>query len=52
MFSAALKPKQLWLVEGAVHEYLFRFDPIQYRQQIIRFFDVNLRDDRQVNSEP
>jgi alpha-beta hydrolase superfamily lysophospholipase len=52
MFSAAPEPKHLWLVDGAAHVDLLRDDPMQYRQQIVRFLDRHLRDDRKDASEP
>ncbi len=46
MYSAAPGPKQLWLVDGAAHVDLLRHDPIEYRQQIVRFLNRVLRADR------
>lgn len=46
MYSAAPDPKRLWLVDGTAHVDLLRHDPIQYRQQIVRFLNRVLRADR------
>ncbi|PAY16157.1 alpha/beta hydrolase [Rhodopirellula sp. SM50] len=52
MFSAATKPKRLWLVDGAEHVDLFGEAPIEYRERILGFFDEYLRGDRETMSNP
>ncbi|WP_374582473.1 alpha/beta hydrolase [Pseudoduganella sp.] len=37
LFEAAPGPKELWLVEGAAHEDLYAFDPVQYRARLAAF---------------
>ena len=38
LFSNALKPKSLWMVEGAKHQDLHLFNPGQYENRILQFF--------------
>lgn len=37
LFEAANQPKEFWLVEGAAHVDLYRFDPIAYEHRILNF---------------
>lgn len=39
LFEAAPGNKALWLVEGAAHQDLYAFDPVQYRVRQMAFFD-------------
>ncbi len=43
MFTAARAPKQMWLVDGAAHVDLLRFNPIDYEQHVMRFLDLSLQ---------
>jgi alpha-beta hydrolase superfamily lysophospholipase len=43
MFSVALQPKELWLVEGAGHEDLYSASPAEYQSQVLGFFDQYMR---------
>lgn len=52
LFAAAPEPKQLWLVDGAVHVDLHRKKPLGYRERIVGFLDRHLRGDRRGTSEP
>ena len=42
MFSAANQPKEIWLVEGAVHEDLYRVAGKEYESKVLAFFDRNM----------
>lgn len=42
LYDAAPPPKDLWLVEGAVHQDLYRFAPAEYRQRVVGFLDQHL----------
>jgi fermentation-respiration switch protein FrsA (DUF1100 family) len=37
MFQAAAEPKEFWVVEGAAHEDLLRFDPQGYEANVLPF---------------
>ena len=37
LFAAAIQPKSLWVVEGAVHEDLLAFDPTAYENHVLEF---------------
>lgn len=39
MYESAKDPKSLWIVDGAVHEDLYRYSPKQYEDNISRFLD-------------
>jgi fermentation-respiration switch protein FrsA (DUF1100 family) len=39
LFAAAPEPRELWLLDGARHEDLFRYDPEGYRARVIPFLD-------------
>ena len=43
MYEAAVKPKELWLVEGAAHVDLLTASPKEYETRVIGFLDKNLR---------
>lgn len=42
LFAEAREPKELWLVPGATHDDLYRFDPDGYAAHVIGFLDRNL----------
>lgn len=42
LFAAAKDPKELWLVPGATHDDLYRFDPDGYAAHVVDFLDRNL----------
>jgi len=46
IFEAAPEPKALWVVEGAVHQDLYRFAPAAYRERVLDFLGQHLRDGR------
>lgn len=43
MFKVALEPKQLWLVDGAVHEDLYSASPETYKTKVLGFLNQHLR---------
>lgn len=43
IFNAARQPKELHLFDGAGHVDLLRFEPVEYRDQIIGFLNRHLR---------
>ena len=43
MFDAAPGNKALWLVDGAAHEDLYAFDPVQYKARLMAFIDQRLQ---------
>lgn len=45
LFSHALEPKSLWIVEGAAHENLHRFSPQEYEHRVLAFFNRYLKID-------
>jgi uncharacterized protein len=40
LFDAASGAKTLWLVEGAIHEDLYAFNPAEYRLRLLHFLDT------------
>ncbi|MEO0557754.1 MAG: alpha/beta fold hydrolase [Bacteroidota bacterium] len=42
IYDAAPNPKVLWVVEGAVHQDLYRFSPEAYRQRVLEFLGEHL----------
>lgn len=44
LFEAAPGPKTLWLVDGAAHQDLHAYDPVQYRARLAAFINENLRE--------
>jgi uncharacterized protein len=46
LYAAAREPKQLWLVDGAAHVDLARYDPIGYRRRVLAFFHEHLSSGR------
>jgi uncharacterized protein len=42
LFGAAHAPKELWLVRGAAHIDLLRYDPAGYREHVLGFLDRQL----------
>ncbi len=42
LFNAAIGDKDLWIVEGAKHQDLFKFSPAVYRQRLTGFIAQNL----------
>ncbi len=45
LYSAANQPKELWLVPGATHVDLFRFDPDGYKLHVLGFLEKQLKRD-------
>ncbi len=43
MFSVALEPKELMLVNRAAHVDLYRVSPVEYKTRVLRFLDENMR---------
>ena len=43
LYAAAPEPKALWLVEGAAHQDLYRYDRDAYRQLVLGFLNRHLR---------
>ena len=43
LFDAAAAPKELWEVQGAAHQDLHAFDPVEYERRILGFFERTLR---------
>ena len=43
VFASAVEPKELWLVSGAAHVDLYRFDPKTYETRVFGFLDEYLR---------
>lgn len=43
MLSAAIKPKQLWLVDGATHVDLYAFTVNEYEARLLQFFERHLK---------
>jgi len=43
MYAAARAPKQLWMVDGAVHEDLYDFAPREYEQRLLQFLEDSLQ---------
>ena len=41
--ASAADPKELWVINGAKHEDLFRFAGQEYERRILQFFDRALR---------
>ena len=42
IYDAAPEPKALWIVEGAVHQDLYRYTPDAYRERVLAFIDRHL----------
>jgi len=42
LFAAAGEPKQMWIVEGAKHQDLLRYDPNGYEEHVVEFLNRNL----------
>jgi fermentation-respiration switch protein FrsA (DUF1100 family) len=42
LFAAAKEPKELWLLRGARHQDLYRYDRIGYREHVLGFLDRHL----------
>lgn len=43
LFAAAAQPKELWAVQGAVHQDLHAFDPPAYQAKVLGFLGRHLR---------
>ncbi len=43
LFAAAREPKQLWIVDGAVHQDFSVFDPSGYEERVVGFLRRHLR---------
>jgi uncharacterized protein len=50
LYAAAVQPKSLWVVEGAVHQDLLAFDPTAYEEHVVEFLRRYLA--AQVVAEP
>jgi uncharacterized protein len=46
LFRAAADPKELWLVPGAAHVDLLRYDATEYRRRVLPFLDRYLLSER------
>ncbi len=46
LFDSARGPKDLWLIAGAGHVDLHRFDPVEYEARVGAFFNRHLRAER------
>jgi fermentation-respiration switch protein FrsA (DUF1100 family) len=44
LFEAAAERKQIWIVEGAKHQDLLRYDPKGYEDHVVEFLNRNLID--------
>lgn len=44
LFDAANEPKQVWIVEGAGHDDLWKFNAREYQNRVLEFFQSNLND--------
>lgn len=44
LFDAANEPKQLWIVDGAGHDDLWKFNAREYQSRVLEFFQTNLND--------
>jgi alpha-beta hydrolase superfamily lysophospholipase len=42
LFGAAAEPRELWIVDGAIHQDFSRFDPAGYAAHVIAFLKRNL----------
>jgi len=42
LFGAAAAPKQMWIVEGAKHQDLLKYDPKGYEEHVVIFLKENL----------
>lgn len=42
LFDAASEPKQLWVVDGALHQDFLEFDPVGYRAHVVSFLSEHL----------
>jgi fermentation-respiration switch protein FrsA (DUF1100 family) len=42
VFSMARQPKEMWLVDGAAHEDLYRVSPMEYESRVLGFFDHDM----------
>lgn len=45
LYASAREPKELWLVDGAAHVDLARYDPAGYRRRVLGFFREHLSTD-------
>jgi fermentation-respiration switch protein FrsA (DUF1100 family) len=43
LYDAASNPKELWVLAGAKHQDLLKYDKTQYESQFVRFLIDNLR---------
>ena len=43
LYEAAAEPKELWMIEGAKHEDLYRFAGKDYEKRITKYFSKHLR---------
>jgi fermentation-respiration switch protein FrsA (DUF1100 family) len=52
LFDAASAPKTLWIVEGAKHQDILKFDPAGYDEHVVRFLERNLMTDPKLHLDP
>ena len=43
MYKSAQEPKELWIVNGAQHQDIYRFAKQDYELHILKFFETNLK---------
>ncbi|MEM8660509.1 MAG: alpha/beta hydrolase, partial [Pseudomonadota bacterium] len=43
LYAEANEPKMLWMIEGARHQDLYAYAPMEYRARILAFFERYLR---------
>jgi uncharacterized protein len=43
MYKSAQEPKELWIVNGAQHQDIYRFAKQDYELHILKFFEANLK---------
>ena len=43
MYETAHEPKELWIVNGAQHQDIYRFAKLDYELHILKFFEANLK---------
>ena len=43
MYKSAQEPKELWIVNGAQHQDIYRFAKLDYELHVLMFFEANLK---------
>ena len=51
LFARARSPKHYWAVDGAGHEDLHAYDPVQYERRVGEFLEEALRDEKTQQSD-